>query len=412
LTSSVSPPSRELAVVAGSFFTYGAIFFDRLAPLYLVGLIARDLGVPSAAEGTLALLIGLGWAAAMPMLRATTGRVDDRTRVVVASVLAGIASLASAAVGGWVLFVALRGLGGLAAGSGSPAVTSIVFAAAPLQRRGLDLGIVQSSTRIVGSLISPVVVTAVAVAAGWRAAIAASAVLLLGGAVVTLVTVPGRGSPNDLGTTSAAFSLRPGGRWNIGLCTVGCVMLLAWLTVWSQSSVQLVRSWLGVGPDEAGRLVGLFGVGSGLAALIVPISSDRIGRRRALALASILGGVGAIALASLAATATVPPLWAVVSVLLLCGVAMGGLPLVISLIPAESVAEGDVGRALLAPIALGEIVGAAALPALAAVVASRLGLPAVMALVGAGVLSLAVISALLRPLDPVEGAAAGGQRGH
>ena len=53
-------PGRELATVAGSFLTYGSMFFNRLAPLHVVALIATELGVPSAAEGTLALLIGLG----------------------------------------------------------------------------------------------------------------------------------------------------------------------------------------------------------------------------------------------------------------------------------------------------------------------------------------------------------------
>jgi hypothetical protein len=88
--------------------------------------------------------------------------------------------------------------------------------------------------------------------------------------------------------------------------------------------------------------------------------------------------------------------------LLLSGVAMGGLPLVISIIPAEAVATGDVGRALTGPIAGGEILGAAVLPALAAVVAVPLGQAWVLALTAIGVLGLVGISAALRPLSLVE----------
>ncbi len=397
--------ARELSVIAGCFFTYGAIFFDRLAPLYLVGFIAQDLGVPTTAQGTLALLIGLGWAAAMPILRATAGRIDDRTRVVGAAMFAGLCSLASAAAGSWVVFVLLRGLGGVAAGSGSPAITGITFATAPAPRRGSYLGIVQSATRIVGSLVSPVVVTAVTVAVGWRPAIVVSGALLLVGAVVTRVAVPGGSLRHGSRPRAEPFSLRPGGRRNTALCTVACVLLLTWLTVWSQSSVPLVRSWLDLGPDAAGRLVGLFGVGSGAAALLVPLVSDWLGRRGALAVGSLLGGAGGVAVGSLAATGTVPPRAAVVSLLLLCGVSMGGLPLVISIIPAEAVATGDVGRALLGPIAWGEVVGAAALPAAVAAAAVPLGLPAVILLTGAGVIGLVPISVLLRPLAHAEGAA-------
>jgi MFS family permease len=392
----------ELATVAGTFFTYGAIFFDRLAPLYLVAMIAQDLGLPSAYEGTLALLIGLGWAAAMPLVRGTSGRFGDRDRIVVAAALAGILGLLSAAAGNWVLFVALRGLGGMAAASGAPAITSLVFAAAPARRRGLDLGIVQSSTRIVGSLVSPVVVTAVAVAAGWRAAMVVSGVLLVVGAVVLLWAVPeGQGSRRRRrDDTAAPFALHRGGRRNVVLCTIACVLLLAWLTVWSQSSVPLIQSWLDVGPDAAGRLVGWFGVGASVMALLLPIASDRIGRRGALALGSALGGVGGIAVGVLAATDVVPVRGLVIVALFFAGAAMGGLPLVISIIPAEAVASGDVGRALTGPIAGGEVLGAAALPALAAAAAVPLGLAWVVAITAGGVLGLVLISAVLRPIGP------------
>lgn len=283
-------PRHEVATVAGAFLLYGSVFFDRLAPLYLVGLVAADLGVPSAVEGTLALGIGLGWAAAMPLVRSTSGRWPDRTRILVAAGVSGVLSLLSSAAGGWVVFVLLRGVGGLASASGAPSVTALVFASAPADRRGRDLGIVQSSTRLLGSLVSPVVVTAVAVSAGWRAAIATSGVVLLVGAVVLAVLVP-RAPGGALGRPGhGAFSYRTHGRRNVLLCAAGCGLLLGWLTIWSQSSVALLQAWLAMGPDRAGRYVGLFGFGAATAALLVPVVSDRIGRRAALAVAGIVGG--------------------------------------------------------------------------------------------------------------------------
>jgi MFS family permease len=394
----------EVATVAGTFLVYGAIFFDRLAPLYLVALIAADLGAPSAYEGTLALLIGLGWAAAMPLVKATSGRFGDRDRIIASAAVTAVFGLLSAAAGSWVLFIALRGIGGLAAASGAPATTALVFAAAPARRRGLDLGIVQSSTRIIGSLVAPVVVTAVAVAAGWRTAMVVSAVLLVAGALALLWAVPEdrRTRASRRGAVNEEFALLPGGRRNVLLCVAACVLLLAWLTVWSQSSVAVIQGWLGVNADVAGRLVGWFGVGSGIAALFLPILSDRVGRRAALGIGAAVGGAGGLGVGLFAALGTIPPRPVVTLSLLLSGVAMGGLPLVISIIPAEAVATGDVGRALTGPIAGGEILGAAVLPALAAVVAVPLGQAWVLALTAIGVLGLVGISAALRPLSLVE----------
>lgn len=390
-------PRNEVATVSGAFLLYGSVFFDRLAPLYLVGLVAADLGVPSRVEGTLALCIGLGWAAAMPLVRSTSGRWPDRTRILVAAGVGGTLSLLSAAAGGWLLFIVLRGLGGLAAASGAPSVTALVFGSAPADRRGRDLGIVQSSTRLLGSLVSPVVVTAVAVASGWRAAIVTSGVVLLVGAVVLALLVPpapggALGRPGH-----RPFSYRHEGRRNVLLCAIGCGLLLGWLTIWSQSSVALLRTWLDVGPDLAGRYVGLFGFGAATAALLVPVVSDRIGRRAALALAGIVGGGGGLALGAMAAAGVRPPLVVVWAALFLAGTAMGGLPLCISIVPAESVATGDVGRALTGPIFTGEVVGSAALPAVAAWAAASVGRPAVLMAGATGVLALLVIAWLLRP---------------
>lgn len=391
----------EARVVAGAFLAYGAIFFDRLAPLYLVGVIAADLGVPSAAEGTLALLIGVGWAAAMPIARLASGRWSHRRRVVVAG-------LGSAAIGGlsviapgWGTFVALRGLAGLVAATAAPAVTGLTFAAAPARRRGLDLGLVQSSTRLLGSLLSPALVTAVAVTAGWRPALLLSAALVVLGAIVLLVLVPAEVAPGQPGT-SGSLSYRAGGRRNVVVCVIAAAVLLLWLTLISQIGVGLLTGWLDVSTDRAGQLVGAFGLGAAIGALAVPPLSDRMGRRAALAASATAGGLGGLLLGAAALTdAGLAPL-AVALLLALGGMAMGGFPLVISIIPAEAVATGDVGRALAAPIVGAELVGGAALPALAGAIAAQLGGPVVLLAAAGAVLLVGVLPLALAPLERSE----------
>jgi MFS family permease len=425
----------EARTVGGVFVAYGAMFLDRLAPLYLVTLIATDLGVPAAREGSLALLIGLGWALAMPLVRATSGRFDNRRRLAGAVILSGLVSIGSAGAGGWALFVALRGLGGLAAASGAPAATALVFAVAPERRRGRDIGLMHSSTRIMGSLVSPVVVTAVAVAAGWRPALVVSGVLAVlsagwlllvaprtpqlppaarsdrdathGPAPVTVATMGHAPSPSPAGLDDdlepddelePEYELERGGGRNLVLCTLACVLLLTWLTVWSQSAVEMLRTWLTIDAAAAGRLVGWFGFGSAVGALGVPPLSDRIGRRAALSLASGIGGASGFAVGVLAATGVALPASVLIVLVIAAGTTMGGLPLVIAIIPAESVRRGDVGRALTGPIAGGEVIGAAALPALAAVLAVSTGRAWVVALAALGVVVLAGLSWALEPL--------------
>jgi MFS transporter, ACS family, hexuronate transporter len=396
----LTPARREVLTVAGGFLYYGAVFFDRLAPLYIVGFVAHDLGVPSGAEGTLALVIGVCWAAAMPFVRRMSGRWNDRHRILVAGTVASAFHLASATAGGWAPLLVLRGLGGFASATSSPAVTAIVFAAAEPHRRGFDLGLVQSATRVLGSLVSPAAVTAVTVIGGWRAGVVTSALVLLVATVFFWLIVPSPArQTRQQRLQTAEFTLKDGGARNIALCTLSCVLLLSWLMIWSQSAVQVAQDWLAINADAAGRLAGLFGLGASTTAIAVPTASDRIGRRLALALAAVVGGFGGLAIGLFAAYGVVPPQPIVIATLVLSGVALGALPLVISIIPAEAVASGDVGRSLLWPIATGEVIGAAALPAVAAAAAVPFGRSTVVAATAVGVLALAPISRLLHPLE-------------
>ena len=395
------PALREMPTVAGTFLAYGALFFDRLAPLYLVALIANDLSVSREGQGTLALTIGLGWAGSMALTRWASGRWGNRRRILVAAAGVALLGAASAVVTGWATFVVLRGLGGLLAGTAAPAVTALSFAAAPVHRRGLDLGVVQSSTRLLGSLISPAVVTAVAAAVDWRAALLTSAGFVVLGAFALVLLVPADPPPADDAAASATPVLHPGGRRNIWLSTASSVALVMWLIVVSQGAGPLLQAWLNLGVAEAGRLLSLFGVGAWLATLAVPLGSDRIGRRSALATSSLIGGLAGLGVA-IAASESAGGWLTAAALMTLSGVAMGGLPLAISIIPAEAIASGDVGRALTAPIIGAEFLGGAVLPAIAFAAAARVGSPLILGIAAASLLLVAASSFTLRSPPPTD----------
>lgn len=391
------------AVVGGSFVLYGAVFFDRLAPLYLSRTIANEFGVPQSLEGTLPLAIGFGWAISVFIANVLSGRLSNRRRIIFAAVGAAALDAASAVTGSWLWFVLLRGLAGILAGSSAQPVTAIVFAVSPSGRRGLDMGVVQSSTRVGGSLAAPAAVTAVAAVSGWRPALLLSAGVLFASALMIAWLLPADARP--AASTSRRprddYQLHEGGRRNIAISTLGSIVLVAWLMIVSQGGVPLLVDWLGLGTARAGQVLAAFGVGAAVAAFVVPLSSDRLGRSRSLMLAAACGVGAGGAIAVLGRLGLGSIVLAVVLVTL-AGVAMGGLPLVISLVPAEAVARGDVGRALTAPIVGAELVGGALLPLGAFALASVVGLPVVIGVAAGLLLLLGVSSAWLRP--PVDAA--------
>lgn len=355
------------------------------------------MGVPAGGLGLLAAAIGLGWAAA-PFLARRTDRWPARTRLIAATVAGAAASVASAFSPTWTVLLVLRGLGALCAGTAAPALTSLLHAQAGPKRLGRDIGIVMSGPRLLGNLLAPALVTTIAVHYGWRAGLGASAVLAAGGAVVLAVLVRG-GPPGEPERARRRVQYMPGGRRDVVLGTVATVAILAWMTVLAQNGLPMLTGWLDISAAAAGRLLAVFGFGAFAAAALVPALSDRIGRRPAILFACGVGGGAGLALGMLAASGALA-LAGVAAVLLgLSGMVLGALPVAASVLPAEAVAGGDVGRSMLAPMVGGEIVGAALVPLLVARFVSESG-GAAAGVAATALLVLAVVGvapALRRP---------------
>jgi hypothetical protein len=379
----ITPDRTEVRVVAGTTLIYGSLFLDRLAPLYLIVIVRAELGLSAGALALLPVSIGLGWASSMALGHWLSGRISDRSRIALGAGGAALLHLVSAQVAPWWAFLLLR----------------FVFRWAPAARRGLDIGIVFSATRLFGSLVSPIVVLAIAVRAGWQTALGVSAAGLLLSAMAFLVLVPTAPAPTASRherRAEARTTLRPGGRRDIALASGVGILLVTWLTVVSQSGPTVVVDALGVTPDQAGTVVGAFGIGGWLAALAVPALSDRIGRPRAVGGATSLGAAAGLTLSMLFAQQGAVSPWLPAVLLGIGGVAMGALPLALSIIPGEAVLRGDPGRAVAWPVVGSEIVGSALLPGIALLgfLPDRLALGAA----GAGLLlATGLASAFSRP---------------
>lgn len=118
---------------------YGALFFDRLAPLHLVGVVGRDLVIPTDTAGALPLGVGIGWAMAMLLSQRVSRWLAPRERMIAAAGTTAVLGIASAATGSWAAFVLLRSIAGVASGLAAPAVTSLLFALAGVAMGALPL---------------------------------------------------------------------------------------------------------------------------------------------------------------------------------------------------------------------------------------------------------------------------------
>jgi predicted MFS family arabinose efflux permease len=308
-TTAPSPPSCAAPASLSSALTLLLATATGLAvaSIYymqpLLGVLAEEFGVGSAAIGLLPTLTQLGYAAAILLLSPLGDRFDRRRLIVVkALALVAVLALAAAAPSFAALCVASVGIGLMAtlAQDLVPAAATL----APEAERGQRVGQVMTGL-LLGILLSRVAAGAVAALAGWRAVFAMAAV-----AVAVLVPLLWRSLPRFVPSTSESYAslLASMGRLWIrhpalrrAALTQG-LLAVAFSAFWSTLALVLADPVFGQGSAVAGSF-GLAGAAGALAAPLAGRFADRRGAQaviRAGALLVVLAfGVQALAPASL-----------------------------------------------------------------------------------------------------------------
>lgn len=138
-----------------------------------------------------------------------------------------------------------------------------------------------------------------------------------------------------------------------------------------------------------------FGLGFFLWSLVIPYISDRIGRKPALIIAAFLGT--SLPLVFLFYNGS----WVTLAILaVVCNVYQGVAPMFMNIIPIESVPPQLAATASALSVSIGELFGAATIPAIAGYLADQHGLPIVMWLAAMGTVMCGIIGFALIESSP------------
>jgi ACS family hexuronate transporter-like MFS transporter len=339
--------------------------FDRLAIGYLGPYLVAELGLNNAQLGAVYSVQAM----AVALTGLIMGRVSDRSgrRVRLLAPLLVLSALCAGStllVHGYAMLLVVRLASGAALGGISPITQSIVTAQSAPARLGRNIGIQTLLMFLVSQMAGPLILPRVAEHWGWQAGFVVSAVpfLLLAAAVVMLL----RETPTDAGTQhimsdkNENASLSPEARRTVWLCLGISACFMVWLVIHSTFlSVYLVQR-RGLTPTEAGAILGMLGVAGGLGGLVLPMMSDRFGRRPVLMTGMLLS-----ALVPLSTLLWHGPVWGLQICLSIGWMAVGALPIYAVMIPGEAVPRARVAGVVALVIGIGEIVGGMAGPLLA-----------------------------------------------
>jgi MFS family permease len=359
----------ENGIVTLMAFTFGCLFFDRLALNFLMPYVSKDLQLSNTQIGLLAGGLSLAWAFSSFF---TTAWAETRNKKKIVFVIAvfvfSVCSFGSGLAAGFATLLLTRLIMGLAEGPVIPLAQNFVERESSPHRLGLNAGLLQAvGSALFGSIIAPVLLVKIADGIGWRNAffIAGAPGLLLG-LLAWFYIRPSTAASNVVAKENANSSIKEllqynNIKWGI---PVACCVFGWWFATLPFISNYFVKQQ-GMSEDAMGKTMGILGISGLLFSIVLPALSDKIGRKKVLLAALVVGAFYGFAVYFLKGSVLHLP------AMFVTYCAMGVLPIVAAVIPSEAVPNHLKAKAIGLITGIAEIVGGVLVPAIAGVLSDK-----------------------------------------
>ncbi|WAH38070.1 MFS transporter [Alicyclobacillus dauci] len=394
----------ENGVVLMMFFTFGFVFMERLSVVYLFPFIAPDLKLNNAEIGMIVSILAICWSLSGFVFGSISDLIGSRKKVLLPITLAfSLFSFLSGIAKSFGSMLLLRGLMGVSEGPVLPIAQAAVVAESSEKRRGFNLGFVQSSLGLIGSTVTPLIVTAVATKYSWHAAF-----YLVGvpGIVMFFILLKWMIDPSKRMTKEqaaahdhrvkredypAVFKSR-----NVWVCMVISAFMMTWLFAFTTFAPTYLTGHDKFTPEAMGLIMSAMGLGTFFWGFIGPAISDKWGRKPTLILFGFIATLSPVCLALVhGSIATMM----IIGFLTTAGQAT--FPLFMAVVPGESLKPKYVGTAVGLTQLVGEFIGGTAAPSIGGIAADHFGLAAPLWIAAGGAFVSALIAFGLRETAPI-----------
>lgn len=393
--------SYENKLVGIFFFAVGLVFFDRLIINFLMPFIQADLGLNNAQVGQLAAAAALTWAIASVVGGRISDKVPSKRLYLVSLMIAfSVASFMQGFVGTFVHLIILRLLMGLFEGPTIPVTQSVLAIESSPHRRGFNLGFTMNTANgLFGGVLAPIVIVALANIFDWRTAFFFT---ILPGLIMSFVIWKVMREPEAASAEAARYDgpqekgqikevLR---NRNVILSVImfsGFMVYLIALQVFGPLFLTNIR---GYSASHMSLIMSAFGIGTAIWGFVVPMISDRIGRKPTAICFGLLSTLAPLSFLFIEN----PYLLGLAVFIFAAGMGVGGMAM--SVIPAESVRPALAGLAVGLPVGLGELFGGFLNPVITGAVADQYGLGSALIISSGGALVATVFAIFLKETAP------------
>ena len=383
-----TPPARpstawdagyELKAVALLAIGFGMVGLDRFIINPLFPVMQKDLGLGYQDLGLISAVLALGWGVASIFCGRLSDRVGRKRVLVPAIAVFSLLVATSGLATGLLSLLVIRCLMGLAEGAYVPASIVATIEASKPTRIGLNIGLQQMASPLVGSFLGPLIaIGLLKVVPSWHWVFA---VVAVPGLIVAWLLARVLRGQRPAAAPSAPARAEPAASWRdvlsqraVVVNTASMCCFLTCLIVLAAFMPNYLVDHLKLSLDTMSWVLAGFGGGGCLGMVLVPALSDRLGRRPVM--------VGALAVA-LAVLWVLPSLGGdrpeLVCAALFVAAFMntGALAINVGPLTHGSVPKRLVTTATGLVVGIGEIFGGAVAPAFAGGLAQRMGIDVV-----------------------------------
>ena len=391
----------ENFIVITMFLTYGFVMMDRLSIVYLFPFVAPALKLTNTQIGLSVSILSICWGISSWVFSSASDLLSNKKKFLVLIVL--VFSIASFSTGLAATFGALMFARGLMGAAEGPVVTlaqAAVIADSSPKRRGFNMGLVQSSTALLGAVVAPLVVVAIAQSYGWRYSFY---LLAVPGIIMALVLMKYMKEPMLTGDAGEHIHARPKfadykkafQHRNIWLGMIISVGFMSWLFAFTTFAPTFLVGVDKMSPSQVSIILSAMGLGSFIWGLVLPSLSDRFGRKPIMIIFGFVAALAPIILAVLHANFGL-----FVAVAFFLAVAQGYAPVFMAIIPAESVPKAFVATAMSLIVMVGELFGGTLVPTIAGSLADHVSPMAPLWLAAGGSFLVFIVSFGLKETSP------------
>ena len=381
---------------------FGLVGLDRWIISPLLPTMSRDLHLNYQDAGNIVAALGLSWGVFAIIGGGLSDRIGRKKVLIPAMVAFSLLSGFSGMVNGLISLLLIRSAMGVSEGAFCPTSFATTNDASKPARRGLNLGIQQSTFPLFGLAFGPIVATQLLRFITWRWIFVLVAVPGLILAVLLAITIrepPSVGKAGHVERAPISDLLK---HRNVPLSMLALFCAMAGIFTLSALVPSYLADYLKLSTTEQGLVTSAIGFGGFFGQLVLPGVSDIMGRKVVTLLSFILGAVFVYAFSQ-----SVAP-WALFATLLVaCFFCFGLLGLITGPIAAEAAPLGLISSTTGIIVGSGEIFGGGIAPIIAGRVAQSFGIQHTLTMALIALIIGVVVTVFLRETAPRRLAALG-----